>query len=100
MAARCFSRWRLSMADGSTMSVGVPAMTSAPPRGGTMKRLARRRSMAALALCAPLIALIICLKIYPTFYAIFLSMLDRKMNNFVGLDNFSYLLTRPSFHLV
>jgi multiple sugar transport system permease protein len=89
------------MADGSTMGVGAPAMASATPaRSGSMKRLARRRSIAALALCAPLIALIVCLKIYPTFYAIFLSMLDRKMNNFVGLDNFAYLLTRPSFHLV
>jgi len=83
------------------MVVGASATTPPAPRqGGTMKRLARRRSMAALALCAPLIALIICLKIYPTFYAIFLSMLDRKMNHFVGLDNFAYLLGRPSFHLV
>ena len=91
------------MADGSTMVAGAgPASNTSPaPRQvGSMKRLARRRSLAALSLCAPLIALIICLKIYPTFYAVFLAMLDRKMNNFVGLDNFAFMLSRPSFHLV
>ena len=65
-----------------------------------MKQLARRRSLAALALCSPLILLIVCLKIYPTFYAVFLSMLDRKMNNFVGFDNFAFMISRPSFQLV
>jgi multiple sugar transport system permease protein len=48
----------------------------------------------------PLILLIVGLKVYPTFYAMFLSMLDRKMENFVGLNNFAFLLTRPSFQLV
>jgi len=76
------------------------AMSPAPRKVGSLKQLSRRRSTAALLLCLPLILLIVGLKIYPTFYAIFLSMLDRKMNNFVGLDNFAFLLTRPSFHLV
>jgi len=89
------------MADGSTMVVGAPAATSPTPRqAGSMKQLARRRSLAALALCSPLILLIVCLKIYPTFYAVFLSMLDRKMNNFVGFDNFAFMISRPSFQLV
>jgi len=89
------------MADGSTMVVGSgDAMSPAPRKVGSLKQLSRRRSTAALLLCLPLILLIVGLKIYPTFYAIFLSMLDRKMNNFVGLDNFAFLLTRPSFHLV
>ena len=74
--------------------------TSAQRRAGSLKKLARRRSTTALLLCAPLILLIVGLKVYPTFYAIFLSMLDRKMVNFVGLDNFAFLLTRPSFQLV
>jgi multiple sugar transport system permease protein len=89
------------MADGSTMVVGAASTTSPGPRQtASLKRLARRRSMAALALCAPLILLIVCLKIYPTFYAMYLSMLDRRMNNFVGLDNFVFMLGRPSFQLV
>jgi multiple sugar transport system permease protein len=89
------------MADGSTMVVGAAAASSPGPRQvSSMKQLARRRSMAALGLCAPLIVLIVCLKVYPTFYAVYLSMLDRRMNNFVGLDNFAFMLSRPSFQLV
>ena len=89
------------MADSSTMAIGTGASISpAPRRVGSLKKLSRRRSVTALLLCAPLILLIVGLKVYPTFYAVFLSMLDRKMINFVGLDNFAFLLTRPSFHLV
>ncbi len=89
------------MADGSTMVAGAqPSISPAPRNTGSLKMLARRRSTAALMLCLPLIALIICLKIYPTLYAVYLSMLDRKMNNFVGLNNFIFLLGQQSFHLV
>jgi len=77
-----------------------PSISPAPRNTGSLKMLARRRSTAALMLCLPLIALIVCLKIYPTLYAVFLSMLDRKMNNFVGLNNFTFLLGQQSFHLV
>src|SRR5688500_2607220 len=66
----------------------------APRRVGSLRRLSRRRSTTALLLCLPLIVLIVGLKIYPTFYAMFLSMLDRKMVKFVGLDNFAFLLDR------
>ena len=89
------------MADGSTMVAGsAAAMSPAPRQVGSLKKLTRRRSTAALALCMPLILMVVGLKIYPTFYAVFLSMLDRKMNSFVGLDNFIFMLSRPSFHLV
>lgn len=89
------------MANGSTMAVDSGTATpSTRPRAGSLKKLARRRSTTALLLCAPLILLIVGLKVYPTFYAVFLSMLDRKMENFVGLANFAFLLTRPSFQLV
>ena len=77
-----------------------PSISPAPRNTGSLKMLARRRSTAALMLCLPLIALIVCLKIYPTLYAVFLSMLDRKMNNFDGLNNFTFLLGQQSFHLV
>ncbi len=89
------------MADSSTLAAGSDTMTSAAPRrAGSLRKLSRRRSTTALLLCAPLIVLIVGLKIYPTFYAVFLSLLDRKMNNFVGLDNYIFLLSRPSFQLV
>src|SRR3990167_286989 len=89
------------MADGSTMVIGSgPAKAPASRRGGSLKKLGRRRSTTALLLCAPLLLPMVGLKVYPTFYAIFLSMLDRKMEHFVGLNNFIYLLNRPSFQLV
>lgn len=89
------------MADGNSMVAGsAAALSPAPRQVGSLKKLTRRRSTAALALCMPLILMVVGLKIYPAFYAVFLSMLDRKMNNFVGLDNFIFLLGRPSFHLV
>src|SRR5688572_20300702 len=85
----------------SAMAIGSDATTSPEPRRvGSLRKLARRRSTTALLLCLPLILLIVCLKVYPTFYAIFLSLLDRKMVKFVGLDNFIFLLDRPSFQLV
>jgi multiple sugar transport system permease protein len=87
------------MADSGTMVIGTSPAT-APRRVGSLRKLGRRRSTTALLLCAPLILLIIGLKIYPTFYAVFLSMLDRKMENFVWLDNYIFLLSRPSFQLV
>jgi multiple sugar transport system permease protein len=87
------------MADSGTMAIGSSTAT-APRRVGSLRKLGRRRSTTALLLCAPLILLIVGLKIYPTFYAVFLSMLDRKMDHFVGLDNYIFLLSRPSFQLV
>jgi len=89
------------LANGRTIAIGMGTEASAASRrAGSLKKLARRRSTTALLLCAPLIVLIVGLKLYPTFYAIFLSMLDRKMEHFVGLDNFAFLLTRHSFQLV
>ncbi len=89
------------MADGSTLAVGAQnGMSPAPRNVGSLRKLARRRSAAALLLCAPLMILVVSLLFYPAIYAVFLSMLDRKMNNFVGLTNFTFLLTRPSFQLV
>ena len=88
------------MADGTLVIGSDTATARAPRRVGSLRKLGRRRSTIALLLCGPLILLVVGLKIYPTFYAIFLSMLDRKMVNFVGFDNFAFLLTRPSFQLV
>ena len=38
--------------------------------------------------------------VYPAFYAIYLSMLNKKMTAFVGLGNFAFLLKRNTFQLV
>ncbi len=51
-------------------------------------------------MCLPLIALIAAMVIYPALYAIYLSMLNKKMTQFVGLSNYAFLLKRNSFQLV
>lgn len=89
------------MSEGSTITVrSVGTAPSASRRAGSLQRMARRRSTTALMLCMPLILLVVCLKFYPTLYAMYLSTLDRRMVNFVGLNNFIFLLGRPSFQLV
>ena len=67
---------------------------------GVLRRLAHRRSTIAFFLCLPLILLIAGFVVYPAFYAIWLSMLNKKMTTFVGLDNFAFLLRRNTFQLV
>jgi multiple sugar transport system permease protein len=83
------------------------AAISAVPRtprwahsANTVRRLARRRSTIAFCLCLPLILLTAGFVVYPALYAIWLSMLNKKMITFVGLDNFAFLLRRNTFQLV
>jgi multiple sugar transport system permease protein len=65
-----------------------------------MQRFMRRRSTIALLMCSPLILLIAGLVIYPAGYAIYLSMLNRKMTAFVGFANYTFLFKRETFQLV
>ncbi|MGE0224152.1 MAG: carbohydrate ABC transporter permease [Acetobacteraceae bacterium] len=89
------------MADGTSVPVGAmaPTRSAARPRGAVRKFL-ERRSTIAFMLCLPLILLVAGLVIYPAFYAIYLSMLNKKMTAFVGLGNFAFLLKRHTFQLV
>ena len=48
----------------------------------------RRRSTIALLMCLPLILIIVCLVIYPAFYSIYLSMLNKAQTRFIGLVEF------------
>ena len=75
---------------------GVPAPV-APPRTGTLRRIARRRSTLAFLMTLPLIAVITGLVAYPFFYALYLAMLNKRMTEFVGIDNFTFLLRRDTF---
>ena len=65
-----------------------------------VRKFAQRRSTVAFLMSLPLITLIGGLMVYPAFYAIYLSMLNRRMTAFVGLDNFYFLLRRPTFQMV
>ena len=89
------------MADGTSIPVDLlPAATRARGRSNSLQRLARRRSTTAFLLCLPLILLIAGLVVYPAIYAIYLSMLNKRMTSFVGLGNFAFLLRRNTFQLV
>jgi multiple sugar transport system permease protein len=67
---------------------------------GSLHRFARQKSTTAFLLCLPLILLVGAFVVYPAFYAIYLSMLNKKMTAFVGLSNFTFLLKRHTFQLV
>jgi multiple sugar transport system permease protein len=87
------------MANGSTIAVAfVPPRRAI--RHGSMHRLVRHRSTVALLMCSPLFLLIAGLVVYPALYAIYLSMLNKRMTQFVGLGNFAFLLKRDTFRLV
>ena len=51
-------------------------------------------------MCLPLIAIIFSLVVYPAFYSIYLSMLNKSQTRFIGLGNFSFLLSRDVFWMV
>ena len=88
------------MADGLTLPAGAGSRAKPAARPGALRRLARARSTAAFALCLPLLAVVAGLVVYPAAYAVYLSMLNKKMTRFVGFDNFIFLLGRPTFQAV
>src|SRR5256885_4381949 len=72
---------------------------------GTRKRtisqgLFQRKSTIAFLMTLPLILLIGCLVLYPAFYAVHLAMLNKSMQRFVGLSNFTFLFKRETFWMV
>src|SRR3981189_2305029 len=81
----------------------VPALAGAreraPQRGG-LHRFMRRRSTLAFVMCLPLILIIAGLVAYPALYSIYLSTLNKPQTRFIGLGNFSFLLSRDAFWMV
>src|SRR6516225_7857701 len=65
-----------------------------------LHHLLRRRSTIAFLMCLPLIVIIACLVVYPALYSIYLSMLNKAQTRFIGLGNFSFLLSRDVFWMV
>lgn len=89
------------MSQGTT-GISVTHLPARPAarRPGALQRMARRRSTLAFLMCVPLFVLIASFVIYPFFYSIYLSMLNREMTRFIGLFNYQYLLSSSTFHLV
>ncbi len=83
-----------------TVPVAISKDEIVRTREGSLRALVHRRSTVAFLLCLPLILLIFGLVIYPGLYAIYLSLLNKRMTQFVGLGNFTFLFGRSTFRLV
>src|SRR5215210_4125164 len=62
--------------------------------------LTRRRSRIAFAMCVPLLLIIFGLVVYPALFSLHLATLNKSMQRFVGLGNFSFLFSRELFWMV
>jgi multiple sugar transport system permease protein len=84
------------MADVAARDLRVPA------RSGqlTLHKFARRKSTIAFLMALPLIAIVLCLVVYPAFYSIHLATLNKSMQHFVGFGNFEFLFRRNTFWMV
>jgi multiple sugar transport system permease protein len=79
-----------------THATGLPAAM----RAGWMQRFLWRRSTLAFVMVAPLIIIIAGLVVYPFFYSLYLSMLNKRETTFIGFSNFLFLFTRETFWMV
>jgi multiple sugar transport system permease protein len=84
------------MADAAVRGIRAPAMG----RQMTVRKFARRKSTIAFLMALPLILLILALVIYPAIYSMYLATLNKSMQHFVGLSNFTFLFKRTTFWMV
>ena len=73
-----------------------------PPKRSpkSLERFFQRKSTIAFLMALPLILVIFGLVAYPAGYAVYLSMLNKGMDHFVGLGNFKFLFGRDTFWMV
>jgi multiple sugar transport system permease protein len=89
------------MADVARQSVTLgQAVRARPASGTTLHRMLRQRTTTAVLMCLPLIVIVGGLIVYPAFYSIYLSMLNKAQTKFIGLGNFVFLLGRDTFWMV
>src|SRR5712691_11825349 len=69
-------------------------------RRSSLRKAMQRRSTTAFLMTLPLILLIALLVIYPAFYSVHLATLNKSMERFVGLSNFTFLFKRETFWMV
>ncbi len=82
--------------------IAVPRARTAAGAGGraSLHRLMQRKSTIAFLMALPLILVIGLLVAYPAFYSLYLATLNKSMERFVGLGNFTFLFGRETFWLV
>src|SRR5947199_1673105 len=78
---------------------GTHARAPARKRSG-LRRHMQRKSSIAFFMALPLILLITLLVLYPALYSVHLATLNKSMQRFVGIDNFTFLFMREPFWMV
>lgn len=73
---------------------------SAKRRPVTLEKFFQRRSTIAFLMALPLMLIIFGLVAYPAGYAVHLATLNKGMERFVGIDNFTFLFGRDTFWMV
>ena len=81
-------------------AIGDVRGVSTPRRKAASRRFFQRKSTIAFFMALPLIVLISGLVLYPAGYAMHLAMLNKSMQRFVGLSNFTFLFKRETFWMV
>lgn len=69
-------------------------------RATRIQRFMWKRSTLGVILVLPLLIIIAGLVVYPFFYSLWLSMLNKAETEFVGLNNFVFLFNRETFWMV
>ena len=82
------------------MSEFVGSIKPPKRRPKTLERFFQRKSTIAFLMALPLIMVIFGLVAYPAGYAVYLSMLNKGMDHFVGFDNVVFLFGRDTFWMV
>ncbi|MCY3996047.1 MAG: sugar ABC transporter permease [Rhodobacter sp.] len=85
------------MADADTLTRGP---SGAGDRQSSLSRLLNKDSTSKWLLISPLLLFLAAFMLYPTLYSLYMSFTDYIMRgapNFVGLDNYRYLLDDPVF---
>ena len=83
------------MADGTLAAPRGPEF--AGQRANSLQRFTRRRSSIAFLMTLPLLTVVLGLIAYPAGYGIYLSLLNRRMTEFVGFLNYEILFDSETF---
>jgi multiple sugar transport system permease protein len=81
-------------------ALDAPAISVRTRRRSGLAKAMQRKSTIAFLMTLPLILLIAGLVLYPAFYAVHLATLNKSMQRFVGLSNFTFLFKRETFWMV
>src|SRR4029077_3472081 len=81
-------------------AISAPHEVAATRSRSSLRKHMQRKSTIAFFMALPLILLIALLVIYPALYSLHLATLNKTMQRFVGLSNFTFLFKRETFWMV